>query len=412
MLEVGSLVDLDIADVAFDGETIAYVQGARVFVRGAIIGERVRAEITHSRKRGYLAIVCEVLEPSPTRIRHPWPLGDVNETGAANYGHMTLAGQRDMKSRMLAGQLYAAGGEKLLARFDPDMLVVRGVEDVDRAEPGWRYRSRIGVNKLATGVGMYLTQTKEHVPVDDLPLASSRMNALDIFGSAWDDDVRPGEHMRVVAPSASEPVVIVEDQVYRAPGEPAGSTIRETVSYREREYTYELAAGGFWQVHENAPDELVRCVFDSLEVTDGTDLVDLYSGAGLFSLIASDLVGPTGRVRAFEGNEIATEAALVNFAGRPWASAHATTIDERIIGDLIDGADVIIADPPRAGLGADTAKILARSEARQIALVSCDARSMARDLDALVKAGRTVVSFNALDIFPNTHFVETVCVVE
>lgn len=76
-----------------------------------------------------------------------------------------------------------------------------------------------------------------------------------------------------------------------------------------------------------------------------------------------------------------------------------------------DGADIVIADPPRAGLGVDAAMMLAQSDARRIALVSCDSASMARDVSALLHAGRRLESFAAVDIFPNTHFVETVCVV-
>lgn len=412
MLNIGSVVDLEISDVAFNGETVAFEGDAKVFVTGAIYGERVRAEITHKRARGYLAIVREVIEPAPTRIEHPWPLGTVNQTGAANYGHMTLTGQRAMKSRVLEGQLRQAGGDELLASFTPEMLEVRAIADADLAAPGWRYRTRIGVNKLGGGVGMNVSRTGDHVRVDDLPLASARINELDLFGSAWDDAVPPGEHMRLVAPSASEPVVIVGGQVLRAPGEPGEHTIAETVTYRGNDYHYELSSGGFWQVHDNAPDALVAAVFDSLDIAEAMNVVDLYSGAGLFSLIAADLVGAKGRVRAYEGNDIATNAARANFAGRHWASADAVTINEHTIETLVEDADVVIADPPRAGLGNEAAQILASSAASQIALVSCDSASMARDVSALVRAGREITHFHAVDIFPNTHFVETVCVVE
>lgn len=412
MLGIGSIVEVDISDVAFNGETVAFVGDAKIFIAGAIHGERVRAEITHKRARGYLAIVREVIAPALTRIDHPWPLGSVEQTGAANYGHMTLASQRDMKSRMLGGQLRHAGGEELLSQFSARMLEVHGIEDADAANPGWYYRTRIGVNKLSSGVGMYVSRTGDQVRVHDLPLASARIAELNLFGTAWDDAVPSGEHLRLVAPSASEPVVIVGGQVLRAPGKPGEHTIRETFTYRGREYEYELSSGGFWQIHEHAPNALVAAVFDSLDIVEGTNVVDLYSGAGLFSLVAADLVGAKGRVRAYEGNEAAIAAARANFAGSAWATADAVTINEHTIETLVEDADVVIADPPRAGLGNEAAQILASSAASQIALVSCDSASMARDVSALVRAGREITHFHAVDIFPNTHFVETVCVVE
>ncbi|MDP9805649.1 tRNA/tmRNA/rRNA uracil-C5-methylase (TrmA/RlmC/RlmD family) [Trueperella bonasi] len=402
---IGKSVDVDIVDVAFGGETVGQFDGQQLFVRGAIIGERVRAEITNIRARGLLAITREVLKPAPTRIDHPWPLGSVYQTGAANYGHITLSGQREMKTRMLRRELREAGGEELLAQFSPPMLTVQAVDG-----NGWHYRTRIGVNKLPTGVGVNSGGT--FVRVSELPLASKRLESLDLFGNAWDETLTTGEHLQLVAPNAGSPVIMSAGQAFFSPSERAPNTIWEIVNYRGRSYEYTLGTKGFWQVHENAPDALVAAVFDNLELDERTHFVDLYSGAGLFSLVAADLIGPRGSVRAYEGNSEAAEAASANFTAAPWASSHALTIDAHTLGSLVGSAQVVVADPPRAGLGSEAAKILALSPARQIALVSCDARSMARDVAALVRAGRRVTQFVALDIFPQTHFVETVCVVQ
>ncbi|VEI14072.1 class I SAM-dependent RNA methyltransferase [Trueperella bialowiezensis] len=414
---IGSVVELTMSDVAFGGEFIGHLAGGEaVFVRGAVLGERLQVLITHRRKRGYLGTIQRVLEPAAGRIEHPWPLGAVNATGAADYGHMNLETQREMKSRMLWRELELAGGTSLVEQVRTARggdVLVDGVADPDPAAPGWRYRTRIAVDKLPTGVGMNIRQpdgTPRRERVTDLPLAVRDFAELGIFGADWDDAVAPGTHIRLVAPSGGEPLVLAGEQAFHAPGRPAEPRIRETVTYRGTEFAYELAAGGFWQVHTHAPGELVACVVDELAVEEGAHVVDLYSGAGLFSLVAAHLVGPSGTVRAYEGNTTASAAATNNFAAYPWAGAEAVTINARTIGDLIRGAQVVIADPPRSGLGTPAAAILAASTAEKIALVSCDASSMARDLAALVAGGRKLLAFHALDIFPQTHFVETVCI--
>ncbi|MDY5152759.1 tRNA/tmRNA/rRNA uracil-C5-methylase, TrmA/RlmC/RlmD family [Actinobaculum suis] len=408
---IGSAVDLEITDVAFGGEFVARHEAELVFVRGTILGEKVRARITHKRKRGYLATVEEILRPSPARIEHPWPLGSVAQTGAANYGHIELTAQRAMKAHMLRRELKLAGLTSGLGGASPEMFTVDPVPEADPAAPGWRYRTRIWVDKLATGVGMYVPNLGKHVPLTEIPLASRRLEALQVCGNAWDALATTTEpfHVQLVAPSASPPLLLANGQAFSAPGQPAAPVVREVVEFQGEKFWYELAADGFWQVHEYAPALLVASVFDAVSVTPGDTLVDLYSGAGLFSQVAAELVGPAGKVRAYEGNELATRAARKNLAAYPWAEAYALTLDAQTIAEIVPGADIVIADPPRAGLGAQAATELARSSATQIVLVSCDARSMARDVTAILQAGRQLTYAHALDIFPNTHFVETVC---
>ena len=416
MLEVGALVELEITDVAYGGEFIGRYEDTVVFVRGAIIGERVIAEITRRQAKLYRAIVREVLVASDWRINHPWSLGAVDATGAADYGHLSLAGQREMKSLMLRNQLRRIGGETLVEQFSEEMLTVHSVEggrdgslvgQPDTA--GWHYRTRIDVLKLATGVGMHLLRTNQLVALQEMPLASRHFAQLDLFGTAWDGYL-PQQRMRLVAPSLGNPVAVVDGKVYRAPGVEANPQISELVRYRGEEYFYQIFAGSFWQIHENAPNALVRHVFDALDPQPGDTLVDLYCGSGLFSLVGAHLVGKRGKLCGFEGDARAVKSAQQNLAALSQARAATANIDQRNIGKLVQRADSVIADPPRAGLGVGAAKILGKSDARRIALISCDSASMARDISALISTGRKIESFTAVDIFPNTHYVETVCV--
>ncbi|MDP9832309.1 MULTISPECIES: class I SAM-dependent RNA methyltransferase [Trueperella] len=390
---------LDITDIGHGGVGIARHEGRVVFVRGAIPGERVKAELTSSRSRYATAVVREVVQASPERVTHPWPEGAAGVTGAADFGHITLAGQRSLKERALLGNLRRIGGQELLETALGLGLSVAAVDDTD----GWGSRTRFDVVKLERGVGMYREGTKELVPITSMPLALPELERL-IFDPAWDREIAPGTRVHVVGPASGEDVVVA-DRVYTAPGRKGESHIWERATTERDVFDYRVSASGFWQVHARAPHTLLRAVMKAAGVQPGESVLELFSGAGLFTVPLAKAVGPTGRLRAIEGSQRAVADAKANLAGMPWASVRMARIDERTVREV--SADVVVADPPRAGLGRKTAGALAKSPAR-IVLVSCDPAAMARDVAELVAGGRTVESMAAFDIFPHTHHVETV----
>lgn len=106
-----------------------------------------------------------------------------------------------------------------------------------------------------------------------------------------------------------------------------------------------------------------------------------------------------------EGSSRAVADAVKNLSDMKWATAKVEQIRNHLPSVK---ADVVVADPPRQGLGAELADQIARSQARSIVVVSCDPASAARDIGAMVKAGRTVESMSGFDIFPHTHHLEVV----
>ncbi|MDV6239003.1 TRAM domain-containing protein [Trueperella bernardiae] len=390
---------LEITDIGHGGVGIARHEGQVVFVRGAIPGERVESELTASRSRYLTAVVCEVIEASPERVAHPWPDGAAGVTGAADFGHITLEGQRALKERVVLGNLRRIGGQELYETALGLGFSVAAVDDTD----GWGSRTRFDVVKLKRGVGMYREGTNELAAITSMPLALPELERL-IFDPAWDRVIAPGTRLHVVGPASGEDVVVA-DRVYAAPGREAAGHIWERAATEADVYDYRVSAAGFWQVHTRAPSTLLRAVMGAAAVSPGESVLELFSGAGLFTVPLAKAVGDAGRVRAIEGSQRAVTDATANLAGMPWASASAARIDERTAAKV--SADAVVADPPRAGLGKKTASALAKAEAR-IVLVSCDPAAMARDVAELVAGGKTVESMAAFDIFPHTHHVEVV----
>ena len=175
---------------------------------------------------------------------------------------------------------------------------------------------------------------------------------------------------------------------------------------------FEVAAGGFWQVHSRAPEVLWEAVRSGLSPQAGESVADLYAGAGLFAALLGAEVGPTGSVLAVEGEPRACADAARNTDDQPWVRVRTAAVTPALVRRLQADSplDLVVLDPPRAGAGLDVTAELARLRPRAMAYVSCDPATFARDLRVLLDAGWEVSSLRAFDLFPQTEHVELVSV--
>lgn len=406
---VGDILTLEMGEMTHGGECIAHFAGAAIFVRGAIPGEVLKAEITEKRARYYRALALEVLSASENRVEHPWPVGSASQTGVADFGHISLFHQRELKKQIILGQIRRVGGEKAAEIFSARDFKVQGADSGD----GWHMRSRTDLVKLKHGFGMHSKRRKELIRLTDMRLADARLENLELFGTKWDGFIPEGSVVRALASAQGDLGIAADGKFWTAPGVKGPDFVREYVEIgycagRKKTFCYRLSPRGFWQVHRYAPRTLVREAMRALKPQPGMRAVDLYCGAGLFTLPLADAVGERGRVSGYELNSAAVESARFNLREFPWARASAAEIDAQNVGELVRGADVILADPARSGLKIPTVRKLAESGAQRILLISCDVASMARDVGAFIDAGMNVESFRAFDIFPHTHHVESV----
>ncbi|WP_073996461.1 class I SAM-dependent RNA methyltransferase [Arcanobacterium urinimassiliense] len=408
-MEAEENLELRIIDIAHGGYGVARENGQVIFVGGVIPGEKVRVQIFERKRRFAKAVVQEVLEAAPERIENPWPAGGVAYTGAADFAHIALSMQRELKAQVVEAQLRKIGGEIITVQLADLPLVVEAVDSSD----GWGSRSRIDLVKMPQGFGMYRAHSHELLPLQEMPLADARIGSLDLWGRAWDKYVPVGAKVRAVASSGGDIRLAVGKKVYSAPGKRAARIVREQVlllgqqPQQQKKYCYVLDAAGFWQVHREAPRTLIMAVQDFLGDISGVRGVDLYAGAGLFSQPLADCIGPQGSLSTYEGSKEAVKAAQKNLAAFPWAKAQEVRIGARNIQKLTAQADFVLADPPRAGLGVAAAQQLAKSGAEKIVLVSCDPAAMARDVAQLAAGGYRMAGIRIFDIFPHTHHVET-----
>lgn len=166
--------------------------------------------------------------------------------------------------------------------------------------------------------------------------------------------------------------------------------------------SYWVSRGGFFQINRFLVEELVRIVTEGRQ---GDVAWDLYAGVGLFSRVLA---------RAFR-QVVAVEAAANDlsrsFKGQGKRAVEATTV-EFLRSAVVqrERPDLIVMDPPRAGVGAEVCALLARILASEIIYVSCDPATLARDLKLLVAAGYNVAEIHMVDMFPQTFHLETVTI--
>jgi tRNA/tmRNA/rRNA uracil-C5-methylase (TrmA/RlmC/RlmD family) len=176
--------------------------------------------------------------------------------------------------------------------------------------------------------------------------------------------------------------------------------------------TWRVGSGGFWQVHPQAPDLLAGAVLDGLQPRDGDTALDLYCGVGLFAGAIAEKVGESGAVLGIESGKRAVEDARHNLADLERVRIEHGKVETVLPRTKITEADLIVLDPPRVGAGKSTVKHLASLGARRIAYVACDPAALARDLAYFAEAGYKPVSLRAFDLFPLTHHVECVAILD
>jgi tRNA/tmRNA/rRNA uracil-C5-methylase (TrmA/RlmC/RlmD family) len=415
---VGEVVELEVGAVAHGGHCVARLpvpadapegeRGRVVFVRHALPGERVRARLTETGKKAsfWRADAVEVLDASADRVASVWPEAGPGGVGGGELAHVRLDAQRAWKAAVLTEQLAR------LAKVEREVVVHALPGDDERGGLGWR--TRVELEADADGrAAMRRFRSHDLVPVEAMPLMSDALAELDLLGRRW----RPGARIEAVAPaSGDEPVVLVDGQVYdlrrdKVDARPnARSTVREEVTLDGTTWQYRLAAAGFWQVHREAPAALTRAVLDALGDVDGATVLDLFAGAGLFTLPLADAVGEDGVVVAVEGDPRAVRDARRNAHDRGGVELLEGDVAHVLAANEGAPADAVVLDPPRVGAGRGVVRAIAALEPQRVVYVACDPAALARDVAFFAEDGYTLSDVQGFDLFPMTHHVEAVAV--
>ncbi|BDV30014.1 class I SAM-dependent RNA methyltransferase [Microbacterium terricola] len=421
----GDIIDLELTGVAHGGVFVGRHEGRVVFVPDVLPGERARVRLTDTAKSSFWrGEALEVLDASPHRRAHVWRQADIDvppehRPGGADFGHIDLAHQRDLKLEVLRDALARIGRLDVPATIGPALPVVSPSGEVlaDESADGTGWRTRVSLHVDADGaIGPFAARSHRVIAVDELPLATPEVARAGLGARI----AKPGR-IDLVQPADGRVRVIPRPETTRgARRPPAPAEARETVIERVGGRDFRVDAGGFWQVHRLAAHALTTLVTDALRDTtidqDAAHL-DLYGGVGLFAATLAEL-GAT-RIVSVESDPRATEHAGENLA--EWVGARAETgrVDRWLTGLAATASaaererltrGVVLLDPPRAGAGREVVERIAGLAPAAVVYVACDPVALARDLATFRTLGYETPRVQALDLFPHSHHVESVAV--
>ena len=408
--EVGDELELEVGAAAAGGACVGRAPDGRVvFVRHAVPGERVRARVTQAVTKYLRADAVEVLQASPDRVDPPCPYARPGGCGGCDWQHVALPRQRELKAALVAEQL------RRTTRVERDVVV----EEVPGAPDGLGWRTRVSFAVTHDGrPGLHRHRSHDLEPVDRCLIAAPGVAQVGAERARWyaaagvEVATTAGGDQRVVSVrrgSRGRPRVPAVDAGVVVDGLPVAAPhgLRHEVLGRR----YEVAAGGFWQVHVGAATALATAVLEALDPQPGEAAVDLYAGVGLFAALLGEAVGEAGSVLAVEADPRACADAARNTADLPHVHVRTAHVDVHQV-RRTGSPDLVVLDPPRAGAGQDVTAELARLRPRRLAYVSCEAASFARDAKVLLDAGWTMPGLRAFDLYPMTEHVELLAVFE
>ncbi|MGP3947739.1 class I SAM-dependent RNA methyltransferase [Streptomyces sp. 7N604] len=427
---VGEEYEVEVGPVAHGGHCIARTPGGRVlFVRHTLPGERVVARVTEGREdsRFLRADAVEVLEASPDRVEAPCPFAGPGKCGGCDWQHAAPGAQRRLKVSVITEQLSRlAGLTPEEAGWDSTVEPAPGDKVAKGEVPAWRTRVQYAVDDEGHA-GLRKHRSHEVQPIDHCLIAAPGVSELGVEKREWpqiaaieaiaatgshDRQViltpRPGGRLPIVELDRPVSVMRVDEKtggVHRVHGRPF---VRE----RAIDRTWRVGSGGFWQVHPMAAGLLVEAVMQGLMPRKGDMALDLYCGVGLFAGALAERVGEKGAVLGIESGKRAVEDARHNLADLDRVRIEQGKVEQVLPRTGITEADLIVLDPPRAGAGRQTVTHLAGLGARRIAYVACDPAALARDLTYFHAAGYVPRRLRAFDLFPMTHHVECVVILE
>jgi 23S rRNA (uracil1939-C5)-methyltransferase len=370
--------------------------GRIVLVDDALPGELV--EVTIDRRHGAdRGTVVRVVEPSPDRVtpRCPHVADGCGGCDLAALGH---AAQVDAKVELVTDSLVRLGKWR---------------EPVVHAGPaldpfGFRTTLRLAVTDGRAGLRR--SASNDVVQLDHCLVAHPLLDELIVEGRFADASyatlrvgAATGERLALVAPGSAGVSLPDDVRVVGAAELAAGADawIHDDVAGRR----WRISAGSFFQTRTDgaaALVDVVRTMAADVLARDTGVLLDAYSGVGLFAGALLDGRGGWRAVTA-ENDASSVADARVNLAD----------LDVRIVESSVERmraprADLVVADPSRAGLGADAAGVLASTRAARIVLVSCDPAAAGRDVGLLKSRGYRPVESVVVDLFPHTHHTEVV----
>jgi len=441
------IIELDITDLAFDGQAVAHLDGKVVFLNAGLPGETVRARITRSKRNFNEAIVLDILKKSDERIepvcRH------FSECGGCSWQDLRYEKQLEIKKNHVVSCIERIGGLDHVTTHD-----VIGSSEIF----GYRNKMEFSFNVHSQlGFTLGLHKRKQYADIFDLTECHL---PCEIFGkivqwfreyikrnkiSVYDVQNHTGSVRFLVirqAKNTSDLMInivtnygecafakdLVNEMTSQFPeittivhnqnGQKSNIAVgeMETVLFGDGYITekllgqsFRIRANSFFQTNSLQAERLYQTAFEMLEPDQKDIVLDLYCGTGTITICLAPMVARVTGVELVEDAiTVAWENAGLNHcANVTFVQADVKDFLKNPDNDL-NQFDIVISDPPRSGMHPKVLKRLIEIAPEKILYISCNPATFARDAKDIVASGYELPKVQPVDMFPHTRHIETV----
>ena len=399
--------EIRLSSLVYGGDALGRLpDGRAVFVPYALHGELVRVHPVEE-KRGHMrAELVEVLDPAPCRAVPRCPHYTI--CGGCHYQHLDYPAQLVAKTGILSEQLRRIGG-----------LTTVPIHPAVASPQPWNYRNQVQFHLTPEGkLGFQRAGSERVVPILECHLPEAAINQV------WPQiDLEPlpglerislragsdGELLLALESSDPQPLEFSVEElpvsaVHLGPGGTLVLAGSESIWLEVLGRSFRVSAASFFQVNTPQAEAMVRHVLQLVGSEPLNTVLDVYCGVGLFSAFLAPLA------RRLVGIELAPSA-CEDFAVNLDEFDHVELYEaeaEAVLSSVAFQPDLILVDPPRAGLDRAALDGLLAQKAPRLIYISCDPATLGRDARRLVAAGYRLVQVTPFDLFPQTYHIESI----
>ena len=415
MMEDSKIHELNLTTLTYGGDAMGRLDDGRaVFVPFGLPGERVRVRLTEEKKNFARGQIIEILESSRERIipkcKH------FGECGGCHYQNLPYERQLEVKTEILIDQLKRIG-----------KIVNPPVKPMVACPNPWNYRNHLQFHLTADGrLGYFRSADQINLSEKILPITECHLPEA-LINSLWPQlEFEPDtniEHASIRAGNDDDLLLVLESDTPEPPELEIEAGISVTHVYEENavviagidhvvirvlDRDFKVSAASFFQVNTVMAEKMVNHLLTNLPTNQSAALLDVYCGVGLLSAFFAP---GCEHVIGIESSESACEDFVLNLDEFDNVDLY-QGMAEDVIPQLKANPDVILVDPPRAGLDKRVIDGILKLNPQMIAYVSCDPSTLARDAARLIYGGYRLKDVTPFDLFPQTFHIESISLFE
>jgi len=401
------MYDVLIDRLDHQGRGIGYINNKIVFVKNALPGENVKVKVTRENKKFYEGVVIEYYSKSSDRVEVECPY--YKFCGGCDIMHMSYNFQHDFKFNKV---------KDIIKKFVHEDIKINEVS----YDELFYYRNKATFH-VKEGIGFYKDKTYDLINIDKCMICSNEIN--NVLGILKKMNLSGIDSVVVRSSYYDKSVMVIFSVVGKVDENYLIDSLKDNVSsiyIKSDEYKliygseyitdmigdkkFVISPDSFFQVNTPMAYKLYSKVKEYVGNLDNCNVLDLYCGTGTIGLFVGgkSLIG-------VEINESAIHDANINKDLNGISARFICGDSGKVLKSLDKNFDVVIVDPPRSGLSDLSINEVISVGAKRVVYVSCDPVTLARDLN-IFKEYYDIKEISLFDLFPNTHHVESVCLLE